>query len=255
MQGPPPALRVEGITRIYRSADAELRVLDGVRFEVFPGESVALTGESGSGKTTLLHIVGGLDRPSSGAVWINGTELGSLSGDALADFRNRHLGFVWQQSSLLPEFTALENVAMPLLMRGERLDRAEAEARRWLNETGLAERGHHRTGELSGGEQQRVALARALVTQPAVLLADEPTGNLDTQSGDRIITLLEQLQRRYRLTSVIVTHSPALASRCSRQIRLEAGHAVELPAANAGENFRPPAAGGESQGGDFAARG
>ena len=192
-------------------------------FEVLPGEKLALVGESGAGKTTLLHLLGGLDRPSGGTIHYGCRDLSALADWELADFRNRELGFVWQSHYLLPEFTAAENVAMPLLIRGvpqpEALDRAKAR----LAEVGLEARASHRAGELSGGEQQRIALARALVGNPSVLLADEPTGNLDFRTGEMIFTLLENLHRSHQLTSVLVTHNLSFARRCDRILKLEGG--------------------------------
>lgn len=216
-------LSVSDLVREYSSGSATLRVLDRVSFEVAEGESVALMGQSGAGKTTLLYLLGGLDRPTSGTVRYGDQELTALSGDQLADFRNRMMGFVWQQSSLLPEFTARENVEMPLRIRGVAPAEAARRASEALEEVGLADRGHHRAGELSGGEQQRVALARALAVNPRVLLADEPTGNLDNQTGARIIQLIEDLRRTRNLTTLIVTHNPELAGRCDRTFVLSNG--------------------------------
>jgi lipoprotein-releasing system ATP-binding protein len=192
-------------------------------FVVNPGERLALIGESGAGKSTLLHLLGGLDNPTSGAIRFGDTDITRLSPRQLAEFRNREIGFVWQVQSLLPEFTALENVMMPLLVRGEDPSSAKPKAELMLSEVGLAARAHHRAGELSGGEQQRVVLARALVGQPKYLLADEPTGNLDENTAGQILDLLERLQAKFELTSVIVTHSPILAARCNRILRLAKG--------------------------------
>ncbi|MBV8477461.1 MAG: ATP-binding cassette domain-containing protein, partial [Acidobacteria bacterium] len=172
-------LRAERLRKVFRSGDSDLVLFDNLSFELKGGEMLALVGESGAGKSTLLHILGALDRPSGGDVYFAQLRLNTLSGDAAADFRNREIGFVWQFHYLLPEFTAAENVAMPLLLRGQSWDQVETEALKWLREVGLEERSQHRSGELSGGEQQRVALARALITQPSLLLADEPTGDLD----------------------------------------------------------------------------
>ncbi len=189
---------------------------------------VAIVGESGAGKSTLLHILGALDRPSSGEIHFAQTRLSSLSENAAADFRNREIGFVWQFHYLLPEFTALENVAMPLLMRGSSLKEAGPNALRWLSEVGLADRSDHRSGELSGGEQQRVALARALITNPKILLADEPTGDLDGRTADGVFELIARLHRYCGLTSLIATHNLAFARRCHRVLRLNAGHVEEI---------------------------
>jgi lipoprotein-releasing system ATP-binding protein len=197
-------------------------------FDVQKGERLALIGESGAGKSTLLHLLGGLDAPTEGQIFYGDTDITSLSRPALAAFRNREMGFVWQSQSLLPEFTALENVMMPLLVRGEAPTEAEAPAREILEQVGLGARGHHRAGELSGGEQQRVSLARALVGKPKYLLADEPTGNLDENTAAQILDLLERLHTSHQVTSVIVTHSPALAKRCHRTLRLARGGLYEL---------------------------
>jgi lipoprotein-releasing system ATP-binding protein len=193
---------------------------------------LAIVGESGAGKSTLLHILSALDRPSAGTVRCDGLELNSLSPDQAAAFRNRETGFVWQFHYLLPEFTAAENVAMPLLVRGQTFQQAEPEALRWLREVGLAERAHHRSGELSGGEQQRVALARALVTRPALLLADEPTGDLDGQTAEAVFALIARLHRQHQLTSLMATHNLSFARRCDRVLRLHRGRAEEIPPAS-----------------------
>lgn len=219
-------IRAEKLGKVYRSGETELVIFRDLELSVQPGESLALTGESGAGKSTLLHLLGALDSPSAGAVYYGDTCVTHLDESAMADFRNRTIGFVWQSHHLLPEFTALENVAMPLLVRGETRLTAEARALELLKEVGLEARSHHRAGELSGGEQQRVALARALAGKPSVLLADEPTGNLDPHTGDRIFGLLQDLHQAHRLTSVIVTHNPAFAARCDRALRIEPGGLV-----------------------------
>ncbi len=198
-------------------------VFSGLTFEVEEGETLALVGESGAGKSTLLHLLGGLDRPSSGAIYFGQKDICQLSEDGLADFRNRELGFVWQIHSLLREFTALENVMMPLLIRGTARDAAEPQALERLDEVGLRNRAEHRAGELSGGEQQRVVLARALVANPKILLADEPTGSLDFRTGEMIMGLLEDLHASRKLTSVHVTHNPNFARRADRIGTLERG--------------------------------
>jgi lipoprotein-releasing system ATP-binding protein len=176
----------------------------------------------------LLHILGVLDTASAGDVYFAKLDLGTLSEDAAAEFRGRELGFVWQFHYLLPEFTALENVALPLLMRSVGRREAEQAALHWLQEVGLADRASHRSGELSGGEQQRVALARALVTRPKILMADEPTGDLDNRTADAVFELIAKLHRGYRLTSLIVTHNHAFARRCDRVLHLERGRMVEV---------------------------
>ena len=189
---------------------------------------LAIVGESGSGKSSLLHILGTLDRASQGDVYCAQIHVAKLTDDAAADFRNREIGFVWQFHYLLPEFTALENVAMPLLMRGTAYRTAMDKAAGWLREVGLENRGHHRAGELSGGEQQRVALARALVAGPQILMADEPTGDLDNRTAEMVFDLVQRLHRDYRLTSLIVTHNLDFAGRCDRVLRLHQGQVDEV---------------------------
>jgi lipoprotein-releasing system ATP-binding protein len=221
-------LRVEGLRKVYRSGNSDLVLFDNLSFQIDTGEMLAIVGQSGAGKSTLLHILGALDLASAGEVYFLDTRLSRLSEQAAAEFRNREIGYVWQFHYLLPEFTALENVAMPLYLRGVDRRKAEAEAARWLAEVGLAERGHHRSGELSGGEQQRVSLARALVTSPKVLLADEPTGDLDGRTADAVFELVSRLHTTYRLTSVIVTHNMAFARRCGRVLCLADGAVSEV---------------------------
>ena len=223
---PEPHIRVQGLSKIYQSGGADLVVFSGVDLEIARGEMLALIGESGAGKSTLLHLLGGLDRPSSGTIYYESTEISSLSDSAQADFRNREIGFVWQIHYLLPEFTAQENVMMPLLIRGCPHSQAASESLARLDEVGLRARSTHRAGELSGGEQQRVVLARALVGRPQVLLADEPTGNLDFRTGEMIFELLANLHRSHQLTSVFVTHNLAFARRCDRVLAMENGGLV-----------------------------
>ncbi len=189
---------------------------------------LAIVGQSGAGKSTLLHILGALDTPSAGDVYCASTRLRSLTPGQAATFRNREIGYVWQFHYLLPEFTALENVAMPLLARGESKASAFRSAEQWLNEVELGARVTHRAGELSGGQQQRVSIARALITKPKVLLADEPTGDLDSLTAEMIFNLISRLHQEHRLTSVIVTHNQALARRCTRILRLEKGRLNEV---------------------------
>ena len=222
-------LRVEGLKKVFRSGRSDLVLFDNLTFQVEEGEMLAIVGQSGAGKSTLLHIIGALDSASGGNVYCAKEQLKTLSDEAAAGFRNREIGFVWQFHYLLPEFTAVENVAMPLLIRGTRRSQAEQEAARWLREVGLEDRGHHRSGELSGGEQQRVALARALVTRPRLLIADEPTGDLDNRTAEAVFELIARLHRDYRLTSLIATHNLAFARRCDRVLRLEAGRLEEVP--------------------------
>jgi lipoprotein-releasing system ATP-binding protein len=221
-------LRVEGLKKAFLSGKSQLVLFENLSFRVRKGEMVAVVGESGTGKSTLLHILGALDRPSEGDVYCAQFRLNSLSGDEAAGFRNREIGFVWQFHYLLPEFTAAENIAMPLLLRGTRKEEAEQQARQWLREVGLEGRAHHRSGELSGGEQQRVALARALVTRPKMLLADEPTGDLDGRTAETVFALIAKLHHDYRLTSLIATHNLVFARRCGRVLRLHAGQLQEV---------------------------
>ena len=219
------AARIRGVNlaKKFRSGDSELVVFEGLDFEIAPGERLALVGESGAGKSTLLYLLGGLDRASSGTIYFGHQDISNLSEGELAEFRNREIGFVWQNHSLLPEFTALENVMMPLLIRGVDSAQAAPVSLTRLDEVGLRSRASHRAGELSGGEQQRVALARALAGNPRVLLADEPTGNLDFRTGEMIVSLLEDLHRNHQLTSIFVTHNLSFASRCDRVLQLEKG--------------------------------
>jgi lipoprotein-releasing system ATP-binding protein len=219
-------VRAEGLAKRFQSGTAELVVYSGLNLHIEPGERLAIVGQSGAGKSTLLHSLGGLDRPTEGAIYYGSRNIVDLTEAELADFRNREIGFVWQTHYLLPEFTALENVMMPLLIRGTARAEAEAAARARLEEVGLADRAWHRSGELSGGEQQRVVLARALVGNPRFLLADEPTGNLDQKTGEMIMGLLDDLHRSHRLTSVHVTHNLTFAKRCDRVLKLEGGTLV-----------------------------
>jgi lipoprotein-releasing system ATP-binding protein len=222
------ALRAEGLARRFRSGGGELVVFEGLSLEVKPGEMVAIVGESGTGKSSLLHALSGLDRPSAGDVYFGSRSLAGMGEEELAEFRNREIGFVWQQSYLLPEFTAAENVMMPLLIAGQNPASAAPQAQDWLERVGLAGREEHRAGELSGGEQQRVAIARALVGAPAFLMADEPTGNLDERTGAAVFGLLRQLHQAQGLTSLVVTHNLAQAAGCDRVLRLHAGQLQPL---------------------------
>jgi lipoprotein-releasing system ATP-binding protein len=227
----PEILRVSGLKKVYKSGQTDLVLFENLTFTVKKGEMLAIVGESGAGKSSLLHILGALDRASEGDVYCAQIPVAKLTDDAAADFRNRAIGFVWQFHYLLPEFTAEENVAMPLLMRGDSYRAAMEKAAGWLREVGLEDRSHHRAGELSGGEQQRVALARALVTGPEILMADEPTGDLDNRTAEMVFELVQRLHREYRLTSLIVTHNLEFARRCDRVLRLHHGKAEEvLPA-------------------------
>ena len=221
-------LRARGLKKVYKSGSTDLVLFENLSFQVKKGEMLAIVGESGSGKSSLLHILGTLDRASQGDVYCAQTQVAKLNDDAAADFRNRQIGFVWQFHYLLPEFTARENVAMPLLMRGTAYRSAMSKAAGWLREVGLADRSHHRAGELSGGEQQRVALARALVTGPQILMADEPTGDLDNRTAEMVFDLVQRLHRDYQLTSLIVTHNLDFADRCDRILRLHQGRVDEV---------------------------
>ncbi len=221
-------LRVEGLQKVFRSGKSDLVLFENLSFQVAHGEMLAVVGESGAGKSTLLHIVGTLDRPSAGNVYCANLQLSSLSEDDAAEFRNREIGFVWQFHYLLPEFTAVENVAMPLLVRGMSQQEAKVKAEQWLAAVGLEQRAEHRSGELSGGEQQRVALARALITQPKLLLADEPTGDLDNRTAESVFDLIAKLHRECQLTSLIATHNLAFARRCNRVMRLQNGRLEEV---------------------------
>jgi lipoprotein-releasing system ATP-binding protein len=220
-------LRVENLGKEYVTGRGRLTLFEDITFTVSEGDLLAIVGESGAGKSTLLHILGALDTATSGRVYFRSTLLRFPSPRQSAEFRNREVGYVWQFHYLLPEFTAAENVAMPLLARGESRKSALAKAKRWLDEVELSERAEHRSGELSGGEQQRVSLARALITEPKVLLADEPTGDLDSRTADVVFSLLERLHRDHSLTSLIVTHNASLARRCRRVLRLEKGRMYE----------------------------
>jgi lipoprotein-releasing system ATP-binding protein len=226
------ALSVEGLRKSFRSGASELVLFDNLSFELASGEMLAIVGASGAGKSTLLQILGAVDKPSAGEIYCAQLRLSSLSENGAADFRNREVGFVWQFHYLLPEFTALENVAMPLLMRGTPKSQAEKEATLWLGEVGLSQRAHHRAGELSGGEQQRAALARALITRPKILLADEPTGDLDSQTAEVVFELIARLHSEHQLSSVIATHNFGFARRCHRVLRLENGRIEEVAPAS-----------------------
>jgi lipoprotein-releasing system ATP-binding protein len=221
-------LRVESLTKVFRSGNSDLVLFDNLSFQVRKGEMLAIVGESGAGKSSLLHLIGTLDRPTRGNVYFDNRNLEALSQESAAEFRNREIGFVWQFHYLLPEFTALENIAMPLLLRGWSRRKAESEAGAWLHEVGLADRAHHRSGELSGGEQQRVSLARSLVTRPQLLMADEPTGDLDSRTADAVFNLIARLHSGYGLTSLIVTHNAAFARRCHRVLVLRGGRVEEI---------------------------
>jgi lipoprotein-releasing system ATP-binding protein len=221
-------IQVQGLSKTYQTVRGKLDLFHDLDLQVEAGEMVAIVGQSGAGKSTLLHILGALDAASTGTVYCASTNVAKLSAKEAATFRNREIGYVWQFHYLLPEFTALENVAMPLLARNMRKVDALKTAGEWLSEVGLEDRGDHRPGELSGGEQQRVALARALVCGPRLLLADEPTGDLDGVTAGRVFDLIERLHGSHGLTSIVVTHNMDLAMRCGRTLRLENGRLIQV---------------------------
>ena len=229
-----PVIEVRDLEKSYRTARGTLNLFQHLNLRVEAREMVAIVGQSGAGKSTLLHILGALDSPSSGKVYCASTDVATLTPRQAAAFRNREIGYVWQFHYLLPEFTAIENVAMPLLAGGVKRKEALETASRWLAEVGLEERTDHRSGELSGGEQQRVALARALVNGPRLLLADEPTGDLDAVTADHIFGVIERLHASHGLTSILVTHNLDLAARCGRILRLENGALTETAGASKG---------------------
>ena len=224
-----PVLRAIALEKTYAplaSGAQGLQLFRDLSLEVAAGEMVAVVGESGAGKSSLLHLLAALDKPTSGQVLCGDIDVTLLTAKQAAEFRNRDIGYVWQFHYLLPEFTAVENVAMPLLARGVPRKQALTQAAHWLDRVGLGDRGHHRSGELSGGEQQRVSIARALITQPKLLLADEPTGDLDNTTAQRVFDLLLGLHREHSLASVLVTHNLDFAARCDRVLRLREGRLI-----------------------------
>jgi lipoprotein-releasing system ATP-binding protein len=216
-------LQCDDLRKVFRSGAQEIVPIDGLNFSIGRGEMISIVGPSGTGKSTLLHVLAALDTPTSGTVYFGGNSLRSFTEAELAEYRNRAVGLVWQRHHLLPDFTAAENVAMPLLVRGVALGQALQTAGEWLAEVGLASRTEQRAGELSGGEQQRVAIARALVNRPALLLADEPTGDLDERSAENIFELMQRLHATHHLTSILATHNLSLARRTDRILLLERG--------------------------------
>ncbi len=220
-------LQAVKLSKTYVTGRGQLELFRNLDLIVCQGELIAIVGESGTGKSSLLHILAALDAPTSGEVYVGARSLTKLTRRQAAEFRNRDIGYVWQFHYLLPEFTAIENVALPLLARGDRREHALSQARDWLAEVGLADRAEHRAGELSGGEQQRVSLARALITRPKLLLADEPTGDLDARTAEAVFKLLERLHSAHGLTSILVTHNMEFAQQCGRSLRLREGQLVE----------------------------
>jgi lipoprotein-releasing system ATP-binding protein len=216
------------LTKSFKMAGLELTVLKGINLTIAQGEILAIVGASGAGKSTLLHVLGTLDHPTSGTVLFEGQDLFQLSDQKQAEFRNRRIGFVFQFHHLLPEFTALENVCLPAYIQNRSAQDAQAEATSLLKDVGLEHRMNHKPGELSGGEQQRVAVARALIQQPNLVLADEPTGNLDTHTGDALFTLMRTLNRSRGITFVIVTHNEKLSAQADRIIHMEDGQIIPL---------------------------
>jgi lipoprotein-releasing system ATP-binding protein len=224
----PFVVETRELRKVFGSVASEQVVLKSIELKVTEGEIIAVVGPSGSGKSTLLHLLAALDTPTSGTVYFRSRALQTLPESHLEDFRNQAVGFVWQRHHLLPDFSAAENVAMPLLMRGAKEAASLGAAKNWLEEVGLAAKARQMAGELSGGEQQRVAIARALVNNPALLLADEPTGDLDEQNADAVFDLMQRLHRNHRLTSILATHNRALAERCDRVLVLEHGELTPL---------------------------
>jgi lipoprotein-releasing system ATP-binding protein len=223
-----PVLACVGLSKSYTDGNSTIEILREVDLTVSKQEMISIVGISGSGKSTLLHLLGGLDKPSGGHILINGKDVHRLSEKAKCQLRNEHLGFVYQFHHLLPEFSALENVSMPLLIKGTGPSLIKEKASHLLKQVGLENRMQHRLGQLSGGERQRVAIARALVASPSCILADEPTGNLDPYNAERVLELFFQLQELHKTSVIMVTHDPSIAKRAKRMMRIEAGKLVEV---------------------------
>lgn len=219
-------LRCSNLHKRFTQGELDVNVLDGISLSVGIGQRIAIMGSSGSGKSTLLHLLGGLDSPTSGDIWLDGQKLSDLNENTLSGLRNRVLGFIYQFHHLLGEFTLLENVAMPLLIGNVDIEEAQERAATMLNQVGLSNRVKHKPGELSGGERQRAAIARALVTRPRCVLADEPTGNLDRKTAETVYQLMLELNDAYKVSFLVVTHDPTLAARMDVQMRLEDGRLV-----------------------------
>ncbi len=222
-----PVIETHDLTKIYTMGDTEVRALDGVSIRIDKGEFVAIVGPSGSGKSTLMTIIGALDKPTSGSYKLDGTEIAQMSDDSLSDIRNYRIGFVFQKFNLLGRTNALNNVGLPLVYAGVSGSERNRRAKEVLELVGLGTRSHHKPNELSGGQQQRVAIARALVNSPAIVLADEPTGNLDTKTGEEIMRLFRQLHDERGITLILVTHSPEIAAQADRTIAMRDGVVVE----------------------------
>ncbi|MGW8272522.1 MAG: ABC transporter ATP-binding protein [Thermodesulfovibrionales bacterium] len=219
-------LTAQGLTKVFLTQAGRLEVLKGIDLEIRSGEFIAITGASGAGKSTLLHILGTIDRPSSGSLLYDGRDVFRLNDAGLSGFRNRHIGFVFQFHHLMPEFSAFENILMPGLIAGQSKTTLAAAAEDILRKLGVFERRFHRPGELSGGEQQRIAVARALILNPSILLADEPTGNLDTATGEDLFNVLSSMNAAFGITIVMVTHNTSLASKCGRTLHMRDGQII-----------------------------
>ena len=233
-------IEVKDLSKVYGSGEAKVTALDGVNLSIDQGQFVAVMGPSGCGKSTLLHLIGGLDRPSAGAVFVEGNDLSKMDDNTLTELRRRKMGFIFQFFNLIPVLDAVENTALPLILDGVKLDSAHAKAKEWLARNKLESRGSHRPHELSGGQQQRVAISRAMVSDPLIVLADEPTGNLDSRSGDEIASTLRKIVTEWKHTVLMVTHDPRIAAYADRIIFLKDGKVVDDTLLNGsnGENAK-----------------